>query len=99
MCDWCPGAYFILLKTVAVVFVVLVAADVADRSCEEQQRMIDRVLCISRKTTTPLCPVLSPAGSFCAVILILDDCNLCILLDAAIPRFAGPLQGKDYWRA
>jgi hypothetical protein len=37
MFDWCSDVYG-LLKTV-VVFVVMVAAVAADRSCEEQQRM------------------------------------------------------------
>jgi hypothetical protein len=60
------------LKTVAV-FVVMVAVDAADRSCEEQRRMIDQVLGISRRTSSLLTPVLSPAGSFCAVIPVLHD--------------------------
>jgi hypothetical protein len=82
----CPHAYF-SLKTVAV-FVVMVAAD-ADRSCEEQQQMIDPVLCISTRTSSLLTPVLSPASFFCAVISVFHDCSLCNLLGAAIPHLAG----------
>jgi hypothetical protein len=54
----CPDAY-IFLKTVAV-FVVVVATDAADPSCEEKQRMIDRVLCVSRRIFSLITPVLSP---------------------------------------
>jgi hypothetical protein len=50
MFDWCPDAYF-FQKTVTVL-VVMVSADAADQICEEQQRMIDHVLCIS---LLPLC--------------------------------------------
>jgi hypothetical protein len=50
------------LKTVAV-FVVMIVADAADRNCEEHQRMIDRVLYISRRTPFLLTPVLSPQVS------------------------------------
>jgi hypothetical protein len=57
---------FFPLKTVSV-FVVIVAADAADRSRKEQRRMIDQALCISRRTSSLLTPVLSPSGSFCAV--------------------------------
>jgi hypothetical protein len=67
------------LKTVAV-FVVMVAADAADLTCEEQRRMIDQVFCISRITSSLLTPVFSPADSFCTVIPILHDCNVCNLL-------------------
>jgi hypothetical protein len=84
--DCCPDAY-LFLKTVAV-FVVMVAADAYDRSCEERRLMLDRVLCISR-TSSLLIPVLSPAGSFCAVLPVLHDCGLCNLLGAAILRLAG----------
>jgi hypothetical protein len=65
-------------------FFVITAADAADRSCEEQRRMIDHVLCISRRMSSLLSPVLSPAGSFCVVIPVLHDCSLCNLLGTAI---------------
>jgi hypothetical protein len=67
----------------------MVADDAADRSCGEQQRMIDLVLCISRRTFSLLIPVLSPVGSFCAALPVLHDCSLCNLQGAAIPRLAG----------
>jgi hypothetical protein len=51
---------------------MMVAAIVADRSCEEQQRMIDQVLFISRRTSSQLTSVLSPASLFCAVIPVLQ---------------------------
>jgi hypothetical protein len=70
------------------VFMATVAADAADRSWDEQQQTIDRVLCISR-TSSLLIPVMSPAGSCCAVIPVLHDCSLCNLLRAAILRLAG----------
>jgi hypothetical protein len=70
-------------------FVMMVAADVADRSLEEPQRMIDRVLCIPRIMFSLLTPVLSPIDFFCTVIPVLHDCSLCNLLGAAIPRLAG----------
>jgi hypothetical protein len=38
MFQWCPDAYF-CLKTVAV-FVVMVAADAADRSCERKSKKL-----------------------------------------------------------
>jgi hypothetical protein len=66
----------------------MVAADSVDRSCEEQQRMIDRVLCISRRTSSLLIPVLSLAGSFCSVIPVLHDLSLCNLLRVAVPHLA-----------
>jgi hypothetical protein len=62
---------------------VMFPADAPDRSCEEQQRMIDRMLYISRRMYSLLAPVLSPAGSFCAVIALLHDRSLCNLLGAA----------------
>jgi hypothetical protein len=62
MFDLCPNAYF-FLNAVAV-FVVMVAADAADQGCESQRRMIDHVLCISRRTCYLLASVLLPAGSF-----------------------------------
>jgi hypothetical protein len=85
--DWCYDAYS-FLKTIAV-FDVMVAADTADQSCEEQQRMIDRMLCISRRTSSLLTPVLPSAGFFCAVIPVLHDCSTCNWLGAAIPHLAG----------
>jgi hypothetical protein len=36
---------------------VIVAADAVDRSCEEQRRMIDQVLCILRRKFSLLTPV------------------------------------------
>jgi hypothetical protein len=57
------------------VFVVMVAVDVADWSCEGQRRMTDQVLCVSRRASSLLTPVLSPAGPFCAVITLLRDCS------------------------
>jgi hypothetical protein len=50
--------------------------------------MVDRVLCISRGTSSLLTPVLSHAGSICAVIPVLHDYSLCNLLGAAIPHLA-----------
>jgi hypothetical protein len=79
---------YYFLKTVAV-FVAMVAAYVADRSCEEQQRIIAQVLYISGRTSSLLTPVLSPTDFFCAVIPVLHDCSLCNLLGAAILRLAG----------
>jgi hypothetical protein len=76
---------YFFLRTVAV-FVVMVAADTADRSCEEQRRMINKVLCISRRTSFLLPLVLSPAGSFYTVILILREYSLSNFLGAAIHR-------------
>jgi hypothetical protein len=70
-------------KAVAVFF-VMVAADAANQGCEEQQRTIDRMLCISRGMFSLLIPVLSLAGSFCAVIPVLHDSSLSNLLVAAI---------------
>jgi hypothetical protein len=85
--DSCPDAYF-FQKTVAML-VMMVATDVADRSVEEQQRMIDRALCIPRRMFSLLTSVLSPVDFFCAVIPVLHDCSPCNLLGAAIPRLAG----------
>jgi hypothetical protein len=51
--------------------------------------MIDQVLCVLRRTSSLLTPVLSPTGFFCAVIPVLHDCSLCNLQGAAIPRLAG----------
>jgi hypothetical protein len=76
---------YYFLKTIAV-FVVMVAADL---SYGEQQRIIDQVLCISRRTSSLLNPVLSPTGSFYAVIYVLHDCNLCNSVGAEIPRLPG----------
>jgi hypothetical protein len=50
-------AYF-FLKTVAV-FVVMVAADAADWSFEEQRRMIDQMLCILKRTSSLLTRVVA----------------------------------------
>jgi hypothetical protein len=75
-------------KAVAVLFLI-VAADAADQSCEEPQRRIDQVLCISKGMFFLLIPVLSPAGSFCVVIPVLHDCSISILLDAAISCLRG----------
>jgi hypothetical protein len=60
-----------------------------DRRCEGKQRMVDQVLCISRRTSSLLTPVLSPVGSFCTVISILHDCSICNLVGAAISRLEG----------
>jgi hypothetical protein len=70
-------------------FVVMVAANAIDQSCKEQQQMINQVLCILRRMSSLLTPVLSPTGSFCAVIPILHDCSLCNLLGLAICHLAG----------
>jgi hypothetical protein len=86
MFDWCHDANF-FQRTVAI-FVLMVAADTADRSCEVQQRMIDQVLCISRRMLSLLISLMSPAGSFCPVIPVLHDCSLYNLLGAAIPGLA-----------
>jgi hypothetical protein len=59
--DWCPDAYF-CVKTVAV-SIVMVATDAAGRICEVNQRMVDRALSISRRTSSLLTPVSWPAGS------------------------------------
>jgi hypothetical protein len=72
---------YFFLKTVAI-FVVI---DAAERSCEEQQRMKDKVLRISRTMFSLLTPVLSPGGFFCSETPALHDCSLCNLLGAAIP--------------
>jgi hypothetical protein len=37
----------------------MVSADAADRSCNEQRRMMDQVLCISRKTSSLLTRVVA----------------------------------------
>jgi hypothetical protein len=41
------------------------------------------------KNVLLVAPVLSPVGSFCAVIPVLLDCSLCNLLGPAIARLAG----------
>jgi hypothetical protein len=76
------------LKVFAV-FVMMVAADAADRGCGEQPRMINQVLCVSKRMIFLLIPVLSPVGSFCPVILFFHVRSLCNLMGAAIPRLAG----------
>jgi hypothetical protein len=50
--------HIVFLKTI-VVSVVMVAANAADQSCKEKWQMIDQVLCISRRTSSLLAPVLS----------------------------------------
>jgi hypothetical protein len=62
--------------------VVMAPASAADRSSEEQQRMIYRVLCISSRVLSLLNPVLS-RGTFRAVAVVLHDCRLQSLLGAA----------------
>jgi hypothetical protein len=57
----------------------------ADRSCEEQLQIFDRVFCISRRMCSLLTPVLPPAGSFYALIPVLYDYSLCTFLGGAIP--------------
>jgi hypothetical protein len=85
--DWIYDAYC-FLKTLAVIIVVF-TADAGDCSCEGLQRIIDQVLCLSRRTSSLLPLVLSPTGSFCGGIPVLHDCRLCNLLGAAIPCLAG----------
>jgi hypothetical protein len=70
----------------AAVFVVLVAAY---RSNGEQQQMINRVLCISRRIFSLLTPILLPAGPFCTVIPVSHDCSLYNFLGAVIPHLVG----------
>jgi hypothetical protein len=53
-----------------VVSVVTVAADAADRSCEEQRQSIDQVLYTSRRTSSLLTPVFSSAGNSCFASLL-----------------------------
>jgi hypothetical protein len=60
----------------------------ADQSYEEQQRMMDWVLYISRRMFSLLTQGLSPAHSFCAVFPVLHDCSICNLLGEAILRLA-----------
>jgi hypothetical protein len=79
---------FYFLKTVAVL-VVMVASDVAGRSCEEQQEFIDLVLCVLRRMFSLLTLVLWSAGSVYAVISVARDCSLCKLLGTGISRLAG----------
>jgi hypothetical protein len=76
------------LMTVAI-FVMTVAVNAADQRGEEQLRVIDQILCISRRMFSLLTPVLLPAGSFCTVILVLHYCSFCSLLGAVIPHLAG----------
>jgi hypothetical protein len=54
--------------------------------------MIDTVLCISRRISSLLTTVLSPAGSFCDLIRVLHDCSLYDLLSAVIPVLQSQLQ-------
>jgi hypothetical protein len=71
-----------------VAFFVIVDADAADRSGEEHLLMIDGVLCISRRTCSPLTLVLSPAGTFCVVLPVFHDFSLSNLLVATIWHLA-----------
>jgi hypothetical protein len=61
----------------------MVAASAVDKSCEKQWQMIDQVLCILRRASSLLTPVLSPAGSLCTVIPVLHDCSFCNFLGMA----------------
>jgi hypothetical protein len=67
---------------------VMVAVDAAHRGCEEQRRMINRVLCISRRIFSLLTPVLQLTSTFWDIIPFLHDCNLCNLLGEKIPRLS-----------
>jgi hypothetical protein len=51
--------------------------------------MIDQMLCISKRISSLLTPVLSPAGSFYDVIPVLHDCSIPNLLVAEVLRLAG----------
>lgn len=62
----------------------MAAADAAGRSCGEQQRVTDPMICDSSRIFSLLTPVLWPAVSFCPVIPVLHDCSVCDSLGAAI---------------
>jgi hypothetical protein len=58
---------------------------VADQNCKEQRRLIDLMLCISRRMSALLTSVLLPSGSLCTVITVSHDCSFCDFLVRRLP--------------